>query len=391
MSNKKVFILGGSRTPMCNLLGDASSLTAPDLGATAIKGALENAKVPKEKIEEVIMGCVLPHGLKQAPARQAALGAGLGYDVNCVTINKMCGSGMKAVMMAHDGIKAGSYSMAVAGGMESMSNAPHLILGARKGYRLGNQALYDSMFLDGLEDAYEGKLMGEYAQQTADKYSFSREMMDEYAIKSAQRAIASADLSQDEIVPLEIKERSGVRIVDKDEQPGKVKFEKIPQLKPAFTKDGTVTAANSSCISDGASALILGDESVIAGSDMKPLARIIAHSSHSRIPSEFTIAPAFAMKQLMDKNKLSKNDFDLFEVNEAFAVVSLFAIKELELDIEKVNIRGGACSQGHPVGSSGSRILLTLIRSLIQTGGKRGLAGICIGGGEATAMAIELV
>jgi acetyl-CoA C-acetyltransferase len=339
------------------------------------------------------MGCVLPAGLKQGPARQAALNAGLPSAAGCTTVNKLCGSGMKAVMLAHDALKAGSNSVMVAGGMESMSNAPYILEKARTGLRMGHGEIKDHMFLDGLEDARTGRLMGSFAQETADAYGITREEMDAYAIESLQRAqnaIANGWLAS-EIVPVTVTSRKGDVLVKDDEQPLNANLEKIPTLKPAFRKDGSITAANASSISDGASAIILMTAEEAARRGLKPLAKIVAHATQSQDPSEFTIAPIGAISNLLKKAGWNKADVDLFEINEAFAMVTMLAIREHDLDHAKVNIYGGACAQGHPVGSTGSRIIITLINALQRTGGTRGIASLCIGGGEATAVAIELI
>ena len=388
-----IVIVSGARTPMGGFQGNLSSVPAVELGAIAIREAVARAGIQPGDVEEVIMGCVLPAGLKQGPARQAALGAGLPSAAGCTTINKLCGSGMKAVMLAHDALKAGSNSVMVAGGMESMSNAPYILEKARTGLRMGHGEIKDHMFLDGLEDARTGRLMGSFAQETADQYGISREEMDAYAIESlkrAQNAISSGVLAS-EIVPVTVSSRKGDVLVKDDEQPLNANLEKIPTLKPAFRKDGTITAANASSISDGASALVLMTAAEAAKRGLKPLAKIVAHATQSQDPSEFTIAPIGAMTNLLKKAGWDKNDVDLFEINEAFAMVTMLAMREHGLDHAKVNVYGGACAQGHPVGSTGSRIIVTLINALQRTGGKRGVASLCIGGGEATAVAIELI
>lgn len=388
-----IVIVSGARTPMGGFQGSLSSVPAVELGAIAIREAVARAGIQPGDVEEVIMGCVLPAGLKQGPARQAALGAGLPSAAGCTTINKLCGSGMKAVMLAHDALKAGSNSVMVAGGMESMSNAPYILEKARTGLRMGHGEIKDHMFLDGLEDARTGRLMGSFAQETADQYGISREEMDAYAIESlkrAQNAISSGVLAS-EIVPVTVSSRKGEIVVKDDEQPLNANLEKIPTLKPAFRKDGTITAANASSISDGASALVLMTAAEAAKRGLKPLAKIVAHATQSQDPSEFTIAPIGAMTNLLKKAGWDKNDVDLFEINEAFAMVTMLAMREHGLDHAKVNVYGGACAQGHPVGSTGSRIIVTLINALQRTGGKRGVASLCIGGGEATAVAIELI
>ncbi|CDI92390.1 putative acyl-CoA thiolase [Pseudomonas aeruginosa PA38182] len=354
---------------------------------------MQRAGIAAEDVQEVIMGCVLPAGLKQGPARQAALAAGLPAATGCTTINKLCGSGMKAVMLAHDLLKAGTNQVMVAGGMESMSNAPYVLEKARSGLRMGHGEIKDHMFLDGLEDARTGRLMGSFAQETADKYGVTREEMDAYAIESlkrAQAAIADGSLAA-EIVPVTVTSRKGESVVKDDEQPLTANLEKIPSLRPAFRKDGTITAANASSISDGASALVLMTAEEAQRRGLKPLARIVGHATQSQDPSEFTLAPIGAMTNLFARTGWSKDDVDLFEINEAFAMVTMLAMREHGLDHAKVNVYGGACAQGHPVGSTGSRIILTLINALRQKGGKRGVASLCIGGGEATAVALELL
>ena len=388
-----IVIVSGARTPMGGFQGSLSSVPAVELGAIAIREAVARAGIQPGDVEEVIMGCVLPAGLKQGPARQAALGAGLTSAAGCTTINKLCGSGMKAVMLAHDALKAGSNSVMVAGGMESMSNAPYILEKARTGLRMGHGEIKDHMFLDGLEDARTGRLMGSFAQETADQYGISREEMDAYAIESlkrAQNAINSGVLAS-EIVPVTISSRKGEVLVKDDEQPLNANLDKIPTLKPAFRKDGTITPANASSISDGATALVLMTAAEAAKRGLKPLAKIVAHATQSQDPSEFTIAPIGAMSNVLKKAGWDKNDVDLFEINEAFAMVTMLAMREHGLDHAKVNIYGGACAQGHPVGSTGSRIIITLINALQRTSGKRGVAALCIGGGEATAVAIELI
>jgi acetyl-CoA C-acetyltransferase len=388
-----VYIAGGARTPMGGFQGSLSDLGAVDLGAAAIKEAVSRANLDGSDIEEIIIGCVLPSGLRQGPARQAAIDAGIPVESGATTINKLCGSGMKATMLAHDLIKAGTNEIMVSGGMESMSNAPYLLPKARAGLRMGHQEIQDSMFTDGLEDAKTGRLMGSFAQDMADKYQMTREDMDAFAIQSltrAQQAIKDGKLEA-ETVPITIKTRKGETTVTIDEQPGNANLEKIPSLRPAFSADGTVTAANSSSISDGASALVLASANAVEARNLTPVAKIVAHTTNSRHPSEFTIAPVGAIEKLFEKTGWEKDDVDLFEINEAFAMVTMAAIKDLDLDPEKVNIYGGACAQGHPVGSTGSRIIVTLMHALKQTGGKKGIAALCIGGGEATAVAIELV
>ncbi len=393
MSDNSVVIVSGVRTPMGGFQGSLSSLSAVDLGAIAIREAIERAGIAPADVQEVIMGCVLPAGLKQGPARQAALNAGLPAATGCTTINKLCGSGMKAVMFAHDALKAGTNQVMLAGGMESMSNAPYLMEKARGGLRMGHGEIKDHMFFDGLEDARTGRLMGSFAQDTADKHGVTREEMDAYAIESLKRAKAAIDNGSldSEIVPVTVSTRKGEVVVKDDEQPHNANIEKIPGLKPAFRKDGTITAANASSISDGASALILMTAAEAERRGLKPLARVVGHATQSQEPSEFTLAPIGAMANLFARTGWSKDDVDLFEINEAFAMVTMLAMREHGLDHARVNIYGGACAQGHPVGSTGSRIIVTLINALQRTGGKRGVASLCIGGGEATAVAIELV
>jgi acetyl-CoA C-acetyltransferase len=388
-----IVIVSGARTPMGGFQGSLSSIPAVDLGAAAIREAVARAGIQPADVQEVIMGCVLPAGLKQGPARQASLNAGLPSATGCTTINKLCGSGMKAVMQAFDALKAGSNQVMVAGGMESMSNAPYIIEKARSGLRMGHGEIKDHMFFDGLEDARTGRLMGSFAQETADKYGITREEMDAYAIESlkrAQAAIQSGELAS-EIVPVTVTSRKGEVVVKDDEQPLTANLDKIPTLKPAFKKDGTITAANASSISDGASALVLMTAEEAAKRGLKPLAKIVAHATQSQDPSEFTIAPIGAMSNLFKKTGWSKDDVDLYEINEAFAMVTMLAMREHGLDHAKVNVFGGACAQGHPVGSTGSRLIVTLINALQKKGGKRGVASLCIGGGEATAVAIELL
>ncbi|UXD88544.1 thiolase family protein [Thalassolituus hydrocarboniclasticus] len=395
MSNQdSVVIVAGARTPMGGFQGSLASVSATDLGALAIAEAVKRAGIDAADVQEVIMGNVLPAGLKQGPARQAMRKAGLADATGATTINKLCGSGMKATMMAHDAIKAGSVEIAVAGGMESMSNAPYVLEGVRTGFRMGaGNAPQDHMFLDGLQDAETGKLMGAFAQEMASKKGYTREQMDAYAIMSLTRAKDAIEkgLNSAEIVPVTVTSRKGETVVEQDEQPFNANIEKIPTLRPAFAKDGTITAANASSISDGASALVLMSESAAAAKGVTPLARIVAHSTQSQHPSEFTVAPVGAIEKVLAKAGWSKDDVDLFEINEAFAMVAMMPIDELKLDINKVNIYGGACAQGHPVGSTGSRLIVTLMNALKNTGGKKGVAALCIGGGEATAVAIELV
>ena len=388
-----IVIVNGARTAMGGFQGSLATLSAPELGAASIQAAIQRAGLQPTDIEEVIMGCVLPAGLKQGPARQAMRQAGLPDSTGAVTINKLCGSGMKAVMQAADAIKAGSASIIVAGGMESMSNAPYILTKARAGYRMGHGEVKDHMFLDGLEDAETGRLMGSFAQDMANSKGYTREQMDDFAIRSLKRAQTAVNEGYfaDEIVPVNISTRKGDVVVDKDEQPFNANIEKIPTLRPAFAKDGTITAANASSISDGASALVLTSAENAANKGLQPLAKIVAYATQSQHPSEFTIAPVAAIQKVLDKAGWQVADVDLWEINEAFAMVTMCPIDEFKLDPEKVNINGGACALGHPVGSTGSRIILTLIHALKRTGGKRGVAALCIGGGEATAVAIELL
>lgn len=388
-----VYIIDGARTPMGGLMGELSTLSAVNLGEVAIRSALEKSNLSGDDIDEVIMGCVSPSGLRQGPARQAAIDAGIPDSVGATTINKLCGSGMKSVMLSHDLIRAGANQVMVAGGMESMSNAPYLLPKARGGLRMGHGELQDCMFTDGLEDAKTGRLMGAFAQDVADQHQLTREGMDEYAIGSLRRAMAAIESGAltAEIAPVTVKHRKGETIIDTDEQPGNANIDKIPQLKPAFKADGTVTAANSSSISDGASALVLASETAVAEKGLKPMAKILGHTTHSRHPSEFTLAPIDAIKTLLDRLNWQTSDVDLFEINEAFAMVTMLAIKEVGIDPDKVNVNGGACAQGHPIGSTGSRIIVSLIHALKRRGLNRGIASLCIGGGEATAVAVELV
>jgi acetyl-CoA C-acetyltransferase len=392
--NDPVVIVSAARTPMGALQGELKQFAAAELGAAAIRAAVERAKIKPEQVDEVIMGCVLPAGQGQAPARQASLAAGLPLATGCTTINKMCGSGMKAAMLAHDLLAAGSNDIMVAGGMESMTNAPYLLTKARSGYRLGHGQLLDHMFYDGLEDAYEkGRLMGSFAEDCAAKYSFTRAEQDKFAVASLERAQAANKNGWFawEITPMAIKAGKDERFMEMDEAPFKANFDKIPGLKPAFKKDGTITAANSSSISDGGAALVMMRRSMAERLGLAPLAIVVGHSTHAQEPGWFTTAPVGAIKKLYDKTGWNTGMVDLFEINEAFAVVTMAAMKEHGLAHEKVNIHGGACALGHPIGASGARILVTLIGALRKTGGKRGVASLCIGGGEATAMAIELV
>jgi acetyl-CoA C-acetyltransferase len=393
MHNDPIVIVGAARTPIGGLLGDFASLSASDLGSVAIKAALGRAGVAGTGVDAVIMGCVLPAGQGQAPARQAALKAGLPLATGCTTVNKMCGSAMQAAMLAHDALVAGSADIIVAGGMESMSNAPYLLPKARAGMRMGHGTVYDHMFLDGLEDAYDkGRLMGTFAEACADKYQFTRQQQDEFALRSLARARAATEEGtfRWEIAPVTVAGRQGEVVIGIDEQPAKAKPEKIATLKPAFRSDGTVTAANSSSISDGAAALVLLRRSTAERMGLHPLALILDHATHAQEPGWFTTAPIGAMHKLLAKVGWQAGEVDLYEINEAFAVVPMAAMQEFGLAPEKVNVHGGACALGHPIGASGARIVVTLIAALRQTGKRRGVASLCIGGGEATAMAIEL-
>ncbi|RZQ56652.1 acetyl-CoA C-acyltransferase [Pseudidiomarina tainanensis] len=388
-----VVIVAAKRTPMGGFQGSLTDVSAPNLGAIAIKAALAESGLQGSDVQEVIMGNVLPAGLGQAPARQATLYAGLPRSAGATTINKVCGSGLKAVMFAHDLIHVGSADVVVAGGMESMSNAPYLLKKARAGFRMGHDAIYDHMMLDGLEDAYEGKAMGCYAQSTADEYGLGREAMDNFALASLNRAQTAIKdgLFKDEITPVTYSTRKGDVTVEIDEQPGKAMPEKIPGLRPAFAKDGTITAANSSSISDGAAALVLMRESDAKARGLKPLARVVGHATHSQAPAEFTVAPIGAMNKLLDKVQWNKDDVDLWEINEAFAMVTMLAMQQMDIDHDKVNVHGGACALGHPIGASGARLLVTLLHALKQRGKKRGVTSLCIGGGEAVAVAVEMI
>ncbi len=391
--NDPIVIVSAARTPMGGFMGDFTSLTCAQLGSVAIRAAVERAGLKPEQVDEVIMGCVLPAGQGQAPARQASLGAGLPLAAGCTTVNKMCGSGMRAAMYAHDMLLAGSVDVMVAGGMESMSNAPYLLPKARGGFRLGHGEVKDHMFLDGLEDAYEkGRLMGTFAEDCAGSYKFTREAQDAFAIASTTRAKqANTDGSFAwEIAPVTVSGRKGDVVCDKDEQPFKAQLEKIPGLKPAFRKDGTVTAANSSSISDGAAALVLMRRSTADKLGVKPVAVFVGHSTFAQEPGLFTTAPVGAMKKLLAKNGWTADSVDLWEINEAFAVVTMAAMHDLKLPHDKVNVHGGACALGHPIGASGARVIVTLIGALRKYGGKRGVASLCIGGGEATAVGVEL-
>jgi acetyl-CoA C-acetyltransferase len=394
MNNDSVVIVGLARTPMGGFQGELKGFAAPELGAAAIRAAVERAKLRPDEVQEVIMGCVLPAGQGQAPARQASLGAGLPLSAGCTTVNKMCGSGMKAAMFAHDLLSVNSVDVVVAGGMESMSNAPYLLPKARAGLRMGHGQVLDHMFYDGLEDAYEkGRLMGTFAEDCAQKYSFSRESQDSFAIASLKRAQQANKEGWFawETTPLAIKAGKEQKFVETDEQPFKANLEKIPGLKPAFRKDGTVTAANSSSISDGAAALVMMRRSSAERRGLAPLAVVMGQATHAQEPGWFTTAPVAAMRSLFEKVNWTAKQVDLYEINEAFAVVTMAAMKEHGLPHEKVNVHGGACALGHPIGASGARILVTLIGALRKRGLRRGVASLCIGGGEATAMAVELV
>jgi acetyl-CoA C-acetyltransferase len=417
---KTIWIVSAKRTPLGSFQGKLKAFSAPQLGQFAIKAALDMVSISSDYINEVFMGCVLPAGCGQAPARQAALGAGLPYSVGCTTINKVCGSGMKSVMLAHDAIKAGTIRCAVAGGMESMTNAPYLLKGSRNGMRMGHKTTYDHMFLDGLQDAYEGDLMGVYAQHIADRLNYTREQMDKWASMSVQRALdaQAQQLFTNEIVPISLPSKgtktpkkgsdtSNSNTLNYDEHPREIDLKKIPKLSPAFAMHGTVTAANSSSISDGAAALVVMDSELAQQQGLEPLAIIRGHTTHARKPAEFTLAPVYAIEQLLSELDWSIDEVDLWEINEAFAVVTQIAVQQLGLDIDKVNVKGGACALGHPIGASGARILVTLIHSLRQIQAlstehkangddmrnkkvMRGIASLCIGGGEATAIGIEI-
>jgi acetyl-CoA C-acetyltransferase len=394
MHNDPVVIVSAARTPLGGFQGDFASLTAPQLGAVAIKAAVERAGIAPTLVEELVFGNVLQAGVGQAPARQAALGAGLPLSVGCTTVHKVCGSALKSVMLMHDNILAGTFEVGVAGGMESMTNAPYLLPKARGGYRLGHGQMLDHMFFDGLEDAYQkGRLMGTFAEECAESYGFTREKQDEFAVTSttrAQKAIADGSFAW-EIAPVTVAGRKGDVVISSDEQPPKAQIEKIAGLKPAFKKDGTVTAANSSSISDGAAAVVLMRASKAAALGLKPIAKIVGHTTHAQEPNLFTTAPVFAMQKLFSKTGWTAESVDLYEINEAFAVVTMAAIHDLKLPHEKVNVHGGACALGHPIGASGARILVTLLGALKKYGKQRGVASLCIGGGEAVAVAVEML
>ena len=393
MADNPVVILGARRTPIGAFQGVFSNAKATDLGAAAVAAAVGDAGVDPARVDEAIMGCVLPAGLGQAPARQAALGGGLPVGVSCTTVNKMCGSGMKAIMQAHDGIAAGSAGTVVAGGLESMTNAPYLLPKARSGYRMGHQEVLDHMFTDGLQDVYEGHMMGHFAENTAEKYGFTRDEQDAFAIESvtrAQNGVANGDFAN-EITPVTFPTRRGDVTVAEDETPGTVSIEKIPTLRAAFRKDGTVTAASSSSISDGAAAVVMTTASYAEKEGLEPMARVVGHSSYAHEPAWFTTAPVSAIERLHERLGWTPDDVDLYEINEAFAVVTMAAMRDVGIDHAKVNVNGGACALGHPVGATGARITTTLIYALRARGLKRGVASLCIGGGEATAIGIELV
>jgi acetyl-CoA C-acetyltransferase len=393
MSSDPVVILGSRRTPVGAFQGAFSSVTSPQLGAVAIKAALQDSGATAAQVDEVLMGCVLPAGLGQAPARQAALAAGLPVSTPCQTLNKMCGSAMRTVMSGADQILAGSAQVVVAGGMESMTNSPYLLPKARAGYRMGHQEVLDHMFFDGLQSPWDGKLMGCFADNTAEKYGITRQMQDEFAAESVRRSLVAVNGGQfvAEVAPVTAKTRKGEVLVDRDETPFTLDIAKIPTLKPSFSKNGTVTPASSSGISDGAAALVLARESFAKANGMKPLARILGYTSFAREPEWFTLAPVGAIQKLLTKLSWHPSDVDLWEINEAFAVVAMAAMKDLELDHAKLNVNGGACALGHPIGATGARILTTLLHALRARGKKRGIASLCIGGGEATAVAVELV
>ena len=389
-----IVIAGAARTPMGGFQGDLKDAPAPRLGAVAIEAALARAAVDGADVDEVVMGCVLPAGMGQAPARQASLGAGVPQSVGCTTVNKMCGSGMKATMIGHDAIAAGSAGIAVVGGLESMSNTPYLLDRARSGYRMGHGRVLDHMFIDGLEDAYDkGRLMGSYAEDTAERYQFTRDAQDDFAIASLTRAKTAIEDGSfaAEVVPVTVKTRKGETLVERDEQPHKADLDKIPRLKPAFREGGTVTAANSSSISDGAAALVLMRASEAERRGVTPLARIVGHASHAQAPAWFTTAPIGAIQELYEKIGWRAGDVGLYEINEAFAVVTMAAMRDLDLPHDIVNVHGGACALGHPVGASGARIVVTLLAAMAKHGVDKGVAALCIGGGEATAIAVERV
>jgi len=392
MSTESIVIAAARRTPIGSFQGSLEAVSAPQLAATAARAALADAGLSPDEISEVIFGCVLPAGLGQAPARQASLAAGIPDSVGCTTLNKVCGSGMKAVMFGHDLIRAGSAGIVLAGGMESMSNAPYLLPKARSGYRMGHQQVLDHMFYDGLQNPYDGNMMGHFAELTAQKYGFTREAQDEFSISSVRRALAAIEGAfETEVTPVTVKTRRGEQVVTRDEEPGRCEIDKVPTMRPAFSKDGTVTAASSSSISDGAAALLLMTEAEASRRGLEPLARIVGHGGFAHAPEWFTTAPVSAMKHLLDRIGWAAEDVDLYEINEAFAVVAMAAIHDLGLDAAKVNVNGGACALGHPIGATGARLLVTLAHALRARGLKRGVASLCIGGGEATAVAIEAI
>jgi acetyl-CoA C-acetyltransferase len=391
--SEPIYIVAARRTPIGAFQGALSALTAPQLGAAAVQAAIKDSGLSAEQIDETILGCVLMAGIGQAPGRQAALAGGVPQKVPATTINKMCGSGLKAVMMAADQIRAGSANVVLAGGIESMTNAPYLIPKARGGLRMGHSEILDHMFFDGLQSPFDGKMMGTFAEATAAKYGFTRQQQDEFAAESVRRALAAVEGSNfnNEVAPVTVKDRKGERVVAKDETPFTCDISKIPSLKPAFAKDGTVTAASSSSISDGASALLIASAGAVRQHNLKPLARIVGYTSHAQAPEWFTTAPVGAIQSLLAKTGWSAGDVDLYEINEAFAVVAMAAIKDVGLDHAKVNVNGGACALGHPIGATGARILTTLVHGLRNRNLKRGIASLCIGGGEATALAVEIV
>ncbi len=393
MSQDSVVIVSAARTPMGGMMGAFGGLSSVELGSVAVREAVSRAGLSNDDVDELLFGCVLPANLGQAPARQVALGADLASSTPCTTVNKVCGSGMKTVMIAHDQILAGSSAVAVAGGLEGMSGAPHMLPSGRAGLRFGHGQINDHMLTDGLEDVYSKNAMGVLAQATADENSLTREEMDDYAIESLRRANEAIEKGhmEAEIAPVTLKSRKGETVVAIDEQPGNARPDKIPSLRPAFAKDGTLTAANSSSISDGAAALVLMKESEAQKRGLQPLARIVSHASHAEEPKDFAVAPAGAMKKVLEKSNWSTDDVDLFEINEAFAAVSILGARSIGAPLDKVNINGGACALGHPLGASGARIIVTLLHALKRTGGKKGLASLCIGGGEATAITVEMV
>jgi acetyl-CoA C-acetyltransferase len=393
MSQTEVVIVSARRTPIGAFQGAFAPVTAPQLGAAAVKAAIEDAGIDTANVEEVILGCVLPAGLGQAPARQAAIGAGIPLATPATTINKMCGSGLKAVMMAADQIRAGNAGIVLAGGLESMTNAPYLLPKARSGYRMGHGEVLDHMFYDGLQSPFDGKLMGCFADATASKYRLSRQDQDAFAAESVRRALRAVDSGEfdAEITPVTVKGRKGETVVARDETPGTCDISRIAALKPAFGKEGTVTAASSSSISDGAAALVIASAEAAAARGLKPLARILAQASHAQEPEWFTTAPVGAIRKVLDRLRWKPHDADLYEINEAFAAVTMAAMREIDIDHARVNVNGGACALGHPIGATGARILTTLVHALRRRGGRRGVASLCIGGGEAVAVAIELI